>query len=359
MCIDNFIKCVIDYGLLLCSGFVYLIPHNVNVITIINIDTMASTLDQLKQHTAVVADTADFQTIKKYSTTDATTNPSLILQASQQLQYDNLVNKAVKYGKAMSDNVQQQVAAAMDRLLVLFGCELLKIIPGRVSIQVDTRLSFDKEAMVAKSIHLIDAFQSMGIDKERVLIKLSSTWEGIQAGKELEEKYGIHCNLTLLFSFCQAVACAEANVTLVSPYVGRIYMWHIENTDQKTFEPLNDPGVKHVTRIFNYYKQFDYKTLIMGASFRNTEQIKALSGCDLLTISPRLLEQLHQSTDDLPVHLTQQTAKNQQIEKVSMDEKTFRWELNEDQMATEKLSDGIRKFSSDVIRLENLIINKL
>ena len=323
------------------------------------VQKMSSSLAHLKEHTVVVADTGDFEAMKKYLPTDATTNPSLILQASQKPQYDGLINQAVAYARGKGGTIEEQVVAAMDRLCVLFGCEILKIIPGRVSTEVDARLSFDKEAMIAKALQFIDLYQQMGINKERILIKLSSTWEGIQAGKELEEKHGIHCNLTLLFAFCQAVACAEAGVTLISPFVGRIFDWYVKNTDQKTFEPLDDPGVKSVTKIFNYYKKFDYKTVVMGASFRNAGQIKALTGCDLLTISPGLLEQLDQSNEDLTVHLAECTAKKEDFDKVEFDEKSFRWELNEDQMATDKLSEGIRKFAADAVKLENIIINRL
>lgn len=243
----------------------------------------------------------------------------------------------------------------MDMLCVLFGCEILKIIPGRVSTEVDARLSFDREASVQKALKLVGLYEQFGIDKERILIKLASTWEGIQAAGILESEHGIHCNLTLLFSFCQAVACAEAGVTLISPFVGRILDWFVSNTDNKTYVPERDPGVISVTSIYNYYKKFDYKTVVMGASFRNVGEIKSLAGCDLLTISPKLLSDLEQSTDVIEHKLSIANAKKCNIEKISLNEAQFRWMLNEDQMATEKLSDGIRKFAVDARKLELLL----
>lgn len=320
---------------------------------------LSSSLDQLKDFTVVVADTGDFEAMKKYEPTDATTNPSLILQASQKPQYSRLIDDAVAYAKQHAGRNRSELDVAMDRLIVLFGCEILKIVPGRVSTEVDARLSFDVEGMISKAKQLIEMYKGEGIDKERILIKLSSTWEGIQAGKILETEYGIHCNMTLLFSFCQAVACAEASVTLISPFVGRILDWYVQNTSQKTFEPLEDPGVKSVTKIYNYYKKFGYKTVVMGASFRNSGQVKALAGCDLLTISPNLLEELSESTVKIHEHLSEQIAKKQDSEQISLDEKSFRWMLNEDQMATDKLSDGIRKFAADAIKLENIIKQRL
>jgi len=320
---------------------------------------MASTLDQLKDYTTIVADTGDFAAMKQYKPTDATTNPSLILQASQKPQYDKLIDQAIQYAKDNAQGEAAQVEAAMDRLFVLFGEQILSIIPGRVSTEVDARLSFDIESQVSKARQLIGLYEQAGIGKERILIKLSSTWEGIQAAKILEEKYGIHCNLTLLFSFCQAVACAEAGVTLISPFVGRIYDWYVKNTEQKTFGLLEDPGVKSVTRIYNYYKKHGYNTVVMGASFRNTDQIRALTGCDLLTISPSLLEKLEQSREPIVQYLKKETAVQSVEPKVSMDEKTFRWELNEDQMATDKLSEGIRKVAADAIKLEGIIRKRL
>lgn len=252
------------------------------------------------------------------------------------------------------------MSATMDKLFVLFGVEILKIVPGRVSTEVDARLSFDKEGSVSKAIKLIELYAEEGIGKDRVLIKLASTWEGIQAAKELEEKHGIHCNLTLLFSFCQAVACAEAGVTLISPFVGRILDWYVSNTSTKSYAPEDDPGVKSVTQIYNYYKKYDYKTVVMGASFRNTGEVTNLAGCDLLTISPKLLESLDAETGKtLEPKLNVTAAKATTMERLSLDEKTFRWMLNEDQMSTDKLSEGIRKFAVDCVKLENFIKEKL
>jgi len=314
-----------------------------------------STLDQLKQFTTVVADTGNFEAIAQYKPTDATTNPSLILQASQMDQYQSLVKECVTSAKAEASDEDSQVALAIDKLFVKFGIEILKTIPGRVSTEVDARLSFDKEAQIAKAKRLIAMYEAEGIKKERVLIKLSSTWEGIQAAKQLEAEDGITCNLTLLFAFAQAVACAEANVNLISPFVGRIFDWYVKNTGQKTFEPKEDPGVISVTKIYNYYKKYGYKTIVMGASFRNVGQIKALAGCDNLTISPKLLDELNKSQDALQQELTPEAAQNYEGEKISLNETQFRWLLNEDAMATEKLAEGIRKFAEDAVKLENYL----
>eukprot|EP00794_Sanderia_malayensis_P012745 gene12745-14051_t len=320
---------------------------------------MANSLEQLKQYTTVVADTGDFQAIDQFKPTDATTNPSLILAASKLSQYEKIVNDAIQYGNANGKDLNDKVSAAMDKLFVSFGIEILKVVPGRVSTEVDARLSFDINGSIEKAKKFIALYEEAGISKERVLIKLSSTWEGIQAAKILEEQYGIHCNLTLLFSFAQAVACAEAGVTLISPFVGRIFDWYVKNTGQKSFEPLEDPGVKSVTAIYNYYKKFGYKTIVMGASFRNTGQIVALCGCDNLTISPKLLDELSKSTSDVPKALDEAAAKAKDIEKISLDEMSFRWLMNEDAMATEKLAEGIRKFAEDAVKLENHIKEKL
>ncbi|XP_026747091.1 probable transaldolase [Trichoplusia ni] len=316
--------------------------------------TKMSVLDQLKQYSTVVADTGDFEAMKEYKPTDATTNPSLILSAAAMEQYQHILDKAIKYAKEAGSTVEEQVAETLDMLSVLFGCEILKIIPGRVSVEVDARLSFDKDASIAKAIKLINIFAEYGIKKERILIKLASTWEGIQAAKELEKKHGIHCNLTLLFSMYQAIACAEANVTLISPFVGRILDWYVEHT-KKTYEAKEDPGVLSVTRVYNYYKKFGYKTQVMGASFRNTGEIRELAGCDLLTISPKLLQELAASEQPLKRVLDPKLAAQLDMEKVSLNEAQFRWHLNEDQMATDKLSDGIRKFAADTRKLETLI----
>ncbi|CAH0386158.1 unnamed protein product [Bemisia tabaci] len=316
---------------------------------------MPSTLAQLKEFTTVVADTGDFEAMKKYKPTDATTNPSLILMAASMPQYKNIIDKAVEYGKKNGSTPSEQAEAALDRLVVLFGLEILNIIPGRVSTEVDARLSFDKDASVAKALKYIKMYEEAGIKKDRILIKLASTWEGIQAAKTLETQHGVHCNLTLLFSFAQAVACAEAGVTLISPFVGRILDWYVANTNQKTYEPHEDPGVQSVTKIYSYYKKFGYKTVVMGASFRNTGEIKALAGCDLLTISPGLLEELDKSTEPLVESLTEKSAKKTDLEKVSYNEAQFRWELNEDKMATDKLSEGIRKFADDARKLKKIL----
>ncbi|KAI5702952.1 hypothetical protein M8J75_006028 [Diaphorina citri] len=316
---------------------------------------MASTLSQLKDYTVVVADTGDFEAMKKYKPTDATTNPSLILQAATMPQYQHLINKAVEFGKQNGKNIAEQTEAAMDKLVILFGTEILNIIPGRVSTEVDARLSFDKDASIAKAKKYIKMYEEAGIDKERILIKLASTWEGIQAAKVLESEYGIHCNLTLLFAFAQAVACAEAGVTLISPFAGRILDWYVANTGTKSYAPTEDPGVVSVSKIYNYYKKFGYKTVVMGASFRNTGEILALAGCDLMTIGPKLLEELENSTTPVDQMLSEKSAKKANLDKITLDESAFRWELNEDPMATEKLSDGIRKFAVDSRKLETLL----
>ncbi|VDL86156.1 unnamed protein product [Schistocephalus solidus] len=315
---------------------------------------MSCTLDILKQHTLVVADTGDFANIRKYCPVDATTNPSLILAASKMPQYSSILDEAVKRAKSTSSDLREQIKLAADHTFVMFGKEILQIIPGRVSTEVDARLSFDKNAQVKKALDLINLYHQYGVPKERVLIKLSSTWEGIQAAQELESLHGVHCNLTLLFSFAQAVACAEAGVTLISPFVGRIYDWHVAKKGISKFKRLEDPGVISVTKIYNYYKKFGYKTQVMGASFRNVEQILGLTGCDLLTISPCLLETLASMNESPEVYLSEKTEKP-----IHMDEVTFRWQLNEDEMANDKLSEGIRKFANDARLLENLLQDRL
>lgn len=318
-----------------------------------------SALDQLKELTTVVADSGDIQAIGKYKPTDATTNPSLILAAAKMDAYKHLIDDAITYAKAASSDLDKQLQVAMDKVFVNFGAEILKIIPGRVSTEVDARLSFDVEGMVERGRNFIKMYKEIGIDKDRVLIKLSSTWEGIEAGRILEAKDKIHCNMTLLFNFHQAVACADAGATLISPFVGRILDWYVKNTDQKTYEPMEDPGVRSVTRIFNYYKKYGYDTVVMGASFRNTGEVKGLVGCDLLTISPSLLAKLADSTEEFGQQLNAQKAKKMDIERVEVDEKTFRWEMNEDAMATEKLAEGIRKFAEDAVKLENMLKEQL
>ena len=310
-------------------------------------------LEQLKQVTTVVADTGDFESMKEYKPQDATTNPSLILQAAAKAEYRHLVEKAVSEIKAKGLTGAALTEAIMDRILILFGLEILKIVPGRVSTEVDARLSFDTEGTIAKAKELIAAYAAEGIAKERILIKIASTWEGIKAAEALE-KEGIRCNLTLLFSFAQAVACAEAGVQLISPFVGRILDWHKASTG-KDYQGDEDPGVISVKAIYNYYKKFGYKTEVMGASFRNTGEITSLAGCDLLTISPGLLAQLQASTEPLTARLTAEEAAASDLEKVSYDEKTFRFLFNEDAMATEKTAQGIRGFAADIVKLEKLI----
>jgi len=326
---------------------------------------MSNSLDQLKASgTTVVSDSGDFESIDIYKPQDATTNPSLILAASKKGGYAHIITEAVEYAKGKGGDVDAQTELAMDTLLVGFGSEILKIVPGRVSTEVDARLSFDKEKTKAKARHLIKLYEDKGVSKERVLIKIASTWEGIQAARELERDEQIHCNLTLLFGFGQAVACAEAGVTLISPFVGRILDWHKarpENKDKK-FEGDEDPGVQSVKKIFNYYKQHGYRTIVMGASFRNVGEIRALSGVDFLTISPNLLEELKNSSEPVPKKLdAQEASAAAPMPKVSFidNEPEFRWELLKEQMAFEKLHEGIRKFAEDGETLKNVLREKL
>ncbi|MGB7978030.1 MAG: transaldolase [Chlamydiales bacterium] len=309
-------------------------------------------LDQLKKMTVVVADTGDFETLKQYQPTDSTTNPSLIYAASQQPQYQHLLEEAIRFSK------NRILAEILDKVFVNFGLEILKIVPGRVSTEVDARLSFDVEGSIAKARHLIALYKTAGVDRKRVLIKLASTWEGIQAAKVLE-KEGIHCNMTLLFSLPQAVGCADARATLISPFVGRILDWFKKAEGVASYPPAQDPGVKSVTKIYHYYKKFGYTTQIMGASFRNKEEILELAGCDLLTISPNFLEELQKGTGSVVRKLDPVQAKTSPIQKIDIDEKTFRYLLNEDAMATEKLSEGIRNFTKDIVKLENMILDKM
>jgi transaldolase len=304
-------------------------------------------LEQLKQFTTVVADTGDFQSIKAYAPRDATTNPSLILKAVQKDEYKHLLEKIVK------EQPNAPTGEVIDRLLIAFGLEILQIIPGRVSTEVDARLSFDTEATVAKGRELIAMYQNEGIGRERVLIKIASTWEGIRAA-EILQKEGIHVNMTLLFSLGQAIACAEAGAQLISPFVGRIYDWYKKSTNID-YTGADDPGVQSVKRIYNYYRKFGYKTEVMGASFRNTSQITELAGCDLLTISPDLLQKLADSNEPLERKLVPDAAGSAGLVKVSLDEKAFRFMLNEDAMATEKLAEGIRAFCADSGKLKQII----
>lgn len=310
-------------------------------------------LDQLKQHTTVVADTGDFGAMMAYKPQDATTNPSLILQASQKAEYKSLVDQAIAEHKGGSLSGAAKVESIMDRILILFGVEILKIVPGRVSTEVDARLSFDTQGNVDKARQLIGMYEKEGIARERVLIKIASTWEGIKAA-EILQKEGINCNLTLLFSLAQAVACAEGGIKLISPFVGRILDWHKKSTG-KDYAPSEDPGVESVTQIYNYYKHFGYKTEVMGASFRNKGEITELAGCDLLTISPALLGELAASDEPLTAKLNIENAKSLKIDRIGSDEKTFRWLFNEDAMATEKTAEGIRNFGKDIVKLEKLI----
>ncbi|KAF8635265.1 hypothetical protein AX15_000488 [Amanita polypyramis BW_CC] len=323
---------------------------------------MSNSLDHLKQTgTVVVSDSGDFESIDAYKPQDATTNPSLILAAANKPNYAHLIDAAIKYAKEKGADIDTQADHAIDRLLVEFGKEILKIIPGRVSTEVDARLSFDKEATKKKAKELIALYESVGIKKERILIKIASTWEGIQAARELERDDNIHCNLTLLFGFPQAVACAEAGVTLISPFVGRILDWHKKATG-KNYEGDEDPGVQSVKKIFNYYKQHGYKTIVMGASFRNTGEIKALAGVDFLTISPALLEELKNSDKPVPKRLdATSAAQADPIPRVSYidNESDFRWDLLQDQMAFDKLHEGIKKFAEDGVTLKNVLKAKL
>ncbi len=310
-------------------------------------------LDQLKKFTTVVADTGDFEAMKAFKPQDATTNPSLILQAANKPEYRPLIDKAIAEFKGSSLTGQALTDAILDRILIIFGLEILKIVPGRVSTEVDARLSFDTEGTIAKARQLIAAYEKEGISRNRVLIKAASTWEGIKAAEVLE-KDGIHCNLTLLFSFAQAVACAEAKVQLISPFVGRILDWHKASTG-KDYQGAEDPGVISVKAIYNYYKKYGYKTEVMGASFRNKGEITELAGCDLLTISPPLLAELAASEDPIEEKLSEQIAAQDAVEKITLDEKTFRLMHNEDAMATEKTAQGIRNFAADIVKLEKLV----
>ncbi len=306
-----------------------------------------SQLDQLKQYTTVVADTGDFQSMQAYTPRDATTNPSLILKAVQKTDYLPLLEQVVQQH---ADNSTDDI---IDHLLIAFGLKILAIVPGRVSTETDARLSFDTEKTVAKGRHLIALYQAAGIPKERVLIKIASTWEGIRAA-EILEKEGIRCNMTLLFGLPQAIACAEAGAQLISPFVGRIYDWYKKQTGQEIYG-ADDPGVLSVKKIYTYYRKFGYPTEIMGASFRNTSQILELAGCDLLTISPDLLQKLSDATTTITQKLSKEAAQASDLQKMPMDEKRFRFELNEDAMATEKLSEGIRLFCADTVKLEQMI----
>lgn len=322
---------------------------------------MSNSLDQLKATgTVVVSDSGDFASIGKYKPQDATTNPSLILAASKKPEYAKLIDEAVQYAKKAGGDVDTQVDAALDSLLVEFGKEILKIIPGKVSTEVDARFSFDTKASVDKALHIIDLYKQQGVSKDRVLIKIASTWEGIKAAEILQRDHGINTNLTLMFSLTQAIAAAEAGAFLISPFVGRILDWFKAHT-KKEYAKEEDPGVESVKAIFNYYKKFGYKTIVMGASFRNTGEITELAGCDYLTISPNLLEELLNSDASVPKKLDASSASSLNIEKKSYinDEPLFRFDFNEDQMAVEKLREGISKFAADAITLKDIIKGKI
>jgi transaldolase len=295
-------------------------------------------LESLRKQSLVVADTGDIDAVARWKPQDATTNPSLLLTSAEDPRFRHLMDRD------------------MDCVFVNFGCEILKHVPGRVSTEVDARLSFDTAKSIEKAQRFISLYEKAGVKRERVLIKLASTWEGIKAAEKLERE-GIHCNMTLLFSFAQAVACADAGVTLISPFVGRIYDWHRQQRKVEDIDIADDPGVASVTRIYTYYKKYDYKTQVMGASFRKTGQILALAGCDLLTIAPDLLDKLSKADGDIPRKLSPEKAKAQSVERLKLDEKTFRWEHNQDAMATDKLAEGIRRFDADARKLEKLLIS--
>ena len=318
---------------------------------------MKDKLTQLKEMTVVVADTGDIDSIRQYQPEDATTNPSLIFAAAQMEQYSHLVDEAVNFGTQSKSSGQELLDTILDRLAINFGKEILKIVPGRISTEVDARLSFDKENTIQRARKLIEMYGQAGIERNRILIKIASTWEGIKAAEILEQE-GINCNLTLLFGFSQAVACAEAKVFLISPFVGRILDWYKKN-EGKEFPAEKDPGVLSVTNIYRYYKKFDYQTIIMGASFRNTGEIEQLAGCDRLTIGPNFLDELSKDHTPLSQKLYSLISGKMFYAHCHLDEKTFRFMLNEDPMATEKLAEGIRNFSNDLIKLENFIKERI
>jgi transaldolase len=316
-----------------------------------------SQLDQLKKFTIVVADTGDFESIKDYKPQDATTNPSLIYAATQKDKYVHLLDETIADRKNSGLSGVAQIEDIIEHLLVKFGCEILKIVPGRVSTETDARYSFDTEGSINKARQLIKLYKERGIGPERVLIKIASTWEGINAAEQLQ-KEGIKCNLTLMFSLPQAVRCAEAKVQLISPFVGRIYDWYKAH-EKRDYTGPEDPGVQSVKEIYTYYKKFGHKTEVMGASFRNVSQILELAGCDALTISPELMKELSESTEPVERKLDPERAKAAKIDRLDLDEKKFRWLLNENAMATEKLSEGIRKFAADIVKLEKVVASKL
>lgn len=316
---------------------------------------MATELEQLQAMTTIVADTGDIESIRNFRPTDATTNPTLILQAAQKPEYRHLIEKAVE--EVNGQNFTSKEArrdALLDQIFVNFGLEILKLVPGRVSTEVDAHLSFDTEKSVQRALSLIHLYEKAGVPRERVLIKLASTWEGVRACQILEME-GIHCNMTLLFALPQAIACAEARATLISPFVGRILDWYKKAEGVQSYPPAEDPGVKSVQEIYNYFKKFDYRTQVMGASFRNKDEIVELAGCDLLTIAPKLLDELAKATGPVPRKLSVEGAKAQPVQQIKMNESTFRFLMNENPMATEKLAEGIRNFAADFIKLEKFI----
>ncbi len=320
-------------------------------------ETKLNQLDQLKKFTKVVADTADFESIKEFKPQDATTNPSLVYAATQKQEYAHLLDEVLTDRKKSGLNGAAQIENIVDHLLVQFGCEILKIVPGRVSTETDARLSFDVEGSIKKARQLVKLYEERGIPRERVLIKVASTWEGINAAEQLQ-KEGIKCNLTLLFSLPQAVRCAEAQVQLISPFVGRIYDWY-KAANKRDYTGPEDPGVQSVDEIYTYYKKFHYKTEVMGASFRNVGQIIELAGCDLLTISPELMKELSESYEPVERKLDPEKAETANVERLELDEKRFRYLVNDNAMATEKTAEGIRKFAADVVKLEKFVASKL
>ncbi len=319
--------------------------------------TTTNQLEQLKRFTKVVADTGDFETIREFQPQDATTNPSLILSATKKDDYAHLLDEVLTDRKSSGLSGAAQVEDVIDYLLVSFGSQILEIVPGRVSTETDARLSFDVEGTIAKARHLIELYEAKGIMRERILIKIASTWEGINAAEQLQ-KEGIRCNMTLLFSLVQAARCAEAKAQLISPFVGRIYDW-FKKANDRDYTGAEDPGVKSVREIYTYYKKFDYPTEVMGASFRNVGQIIELAGCDLLTISPELMGELAEAQELIERKLRPEEAKNADVKRVPTDEKSFRYLLNDDAMATEKTAEGIRKFAADIVKLEKLVAAKL
>jgi transaldolase len=319
--------------------------------------TKLNQLEQLKKYTKVVADTADFESIKDFKPQDATTNPSLVYAATQKQQYAHLIEEVLADRKKSGLSGHEQIEDICDHLLVQFGCDILEIVPGRVSTETDARLSFDVEGSINKARRLIQLYEECKIPRERVLIKIASTWEGLNAAEQLQ-KEGIRCNLTLMFSLVQAVRAAEANVQLISPFVGRIYDW-CKAVNKRDYVGPEDPGVQSVNEIYTYYKKFDIATEVMGASFRNVGQIRELAGCDCLTISPELMKELSDSTEPLERKLDPEKAKSVKIDKLELDERKFRWLLNENAMATEKTAEGIRKFAADVVKLEKFVASKL